>query len=212
MPQTDAGPVAIVRPVAHASWTAGVPALAYGTSALPGLIPALRVVVMDTSGAQASEHVSRRIEAALLPQQNQDRARRRHGIVIRVWRSGIVTADLSHRSPPAPGFLRRGWCRFFWRAFRIVLRSISAVPLSGQADGQACDNSTQRTPGLPSMRQRRSTAHCSNVGLISASQSQGWRICPAGNLNCEQCVIARGARYVLAGTSGCRAWRRTGIV
>jgi hypothetical protein len=60
------GPVAIVRLAAPASSMAGVPAPACGTSALPGLNPALPVA-SGTSGAGVSEHVSRRTEALLSP-------------------------------------------------------------------------------------------------------------------------------------------------
>src|SRR5438045_6167363 len=64
MPQTDAGPVVIVRGVVHALSTAGVQAHPYGTSALPGLIPVLRVLP-GTSGDRRCEPASNGNSAAV---------------------------------------------------------------------------------------------------------------------------------------------------
>ena len=59
MPQTDAGPAVTARLAALASWMAGVPALAFGTSAQSRLVPVL-LVVMGTSGAPFFGLASRR--------------------------------------------------------------------------------------------------------------------------------------------------------
>src|SRR2546423_14312374 len=82
MPQTDAGPVVIVRGVVHALSTAGVQAHPYGTSALPGLIPVLHVLP-GTSGDRRCEPASNGNSAA-------------------VW-SGSVLCSVQVKSTPMAG-------------------------------------------------------------------------------------------------------------